>query len=85
MGNALKKAIVKTEDQPHALLTAIRDVCRLLDNAKLRFEMESDSDLIEACIYEMEALRARYRYLLRMARLQGITAPGMTQVEERGG
>ena len=85
MGNALKKAIVKTEDQPHELLTAIRDVCRQLDNAKLRFEMESDSDLIEACIYEMEALRARDRYLLRMARLQGITAPGMTQVEERGG
>ena len=46
MGNALKKAIVKTEDQPHELLTAIRDVCRQLDNAKLRFEMESDSDLI---------------------------------------
>ena len=81
----MKKAIVKTEDQPHELLTAIRDVSRQLDNAKLRFEMESDSDLLEACLYEMEALRARYRYLLRMARLQGITAPGMTQVEERGG
>ena len=36
--------------------------------------MESDSDLIEACIYEMEALRARYRYLLKAAREQGITA-----------
>ena len=85
MGNALKKALVKTEEQPHELLIAIRDTCRRMDNAKLRFEMESDSDLIEACIYEMESLRARYRYLLRMARMQGITAPGMTQVEEKGG
>ena len=85
MGNALKKALVKTEEQPHELLTAIRDTCRRMDNAKLRFEMESDSDLIEACIYEMESLRARYRYLLRMARMQGITAPGMTQGEEKGG
>ena len=85
MGNALKKALVKTEEQPHELLTAIRDTCRRMDNAKLRFEMESDSDLIEACIYEMESLRARYRYLLRMARMQGITAPGMTQAQDTGG
>ena len=53
MGNALKKALVKTEEQPHELLTAIRDTCRRMDNAKLRFEMDSDSDLIEACIYDM--------------------------------
>lgn len=84
MGNALKKALVKTEEQPHELLTAIRDTCRRMDNAKLRFEMESDSDLIEACIYEMESLRARYRYLLRMAGCRGHGARE-TQVEEKGG
>ena len=31
-----------------------------------------DEDLIEACIYESRALRARYRYLLRMAREQNV-------------
>ena len=36
--------------------------------------MESDSDLIDACIYEMEALRARYRFLLRQAKQEGLTA-----------
>ena len=83
MGNALKKMIIKTEEQPHEVLCAIREVCRQLDNARLRFEMESDSDLIESTIYEMEALRARYRYLLRRAREEGITAVGIPQIEER--
>lgn len=74
MEGALKRVLLKNEEQPHELLTAIRDVCRQLDAANQRFSMESDSDLIEACIYEMEALRARYRYLLKAAREQGITA-----------
>lgn len=82
MGNALKKAIVKTEEQPCPILEAIRDVCRQLDNARLRFEMESDNDLIEASIYEMEALRARYRYLLKVARTEGIKAPGISTAVE---
>ena len=83
MGNALKNMIIRTEEQPPELLCAIRDVCRQMDNARLRFEMESDSDLIEAAIYEMEALRARYRYLLRRARKEGVTAAGISQMEER--
>ena len=32
------------------------------------FEMEDDSDLMEACIYQRESLQARYRYLLRKAK-----------------
>ena len=41
--------------------------------------MENDSDLIEACIYEMESLRARYRYLLRQAKAGGIPAGAAVQ------
>lgn len=32
------------------------------------FEMEDDSDLMEACIYQRESLQAQYRYLLRKAK-----------------
>ena len=32
------------------------------------FEMEDDNDLMEACIYQREILKARYRYLLRKAK-----------------
>lgn len=56
-------------------LAEIREVCRRLDLAQQRFSMERDPDLIEACIYEQEALRARYRYLLRVAREQELIAP----------
>lgn len=48
--------------------------CAASWTAYARFEMESDSDLIDACIYEMEALRARYRFLLRQAKQEGLTA-----------
>jgi len=68
----IKKAVLKDVQQPNELLTAIRDVCRKLELVNARFEMESDDDLIESCIYERESLRARYRFLLRQAREQGV-------------
>lgn len=83
MENAFKRAILKTEEPPHEVLEAIREVCRQLDNVNSRFEMESDGDLIESCIYEMEALRARYRFLLRQAKDQGIKAAGLPPLAEK--
>lgn len=83
MEGAIRKALIRTEEQPNELLVSIREVCARLDNVNARFELESDSDLIEACIYEMEALRAQYRYLLRTAREQGLTASGLTPLMER--
>ena len=74
MGEAIRKAILKNEEPTNPLLEDIREVCIRLENVNARFEMERDSDLIEACIYEMESLRARYRFLLRAARNQGLTA-----------
>ena len=35
-----------------------------------RFDMQSDADLIEASIYELDALQARYRFLIKQARRQ---------------
>ncbi len=72
MGNALYKAIVRTDEPPHPTITAIREICEQLNAVERRFSMESDPDLIEACIYEMDSLRARYRYLLRTARQEGV-------------
>ncbi len=77
-----KKAILRGDTEPPELMVAIREVCSQLDSVQARFEMESDSDLIDACIYEMEALRARYRYLLRLAKCEGVTAPSGTPLWE---
>lgn len=64
------------KDPAHdVVLEEIREVCRRLDIANQRFSMESDPDLIESSIYEQEALRARYRYLLREARERNLSAP----------
>ncbi|MDR1734094.1 MAG: YaaL family protein [Oscillospiraceae bacterium] len=50
------------------LIEEIRDCCRQMDNVVSLFELESDDDLIEAAIYQMNALKARYAYLTKQAR-----------------
>ena len=65
MENALKKAILRADELPHPTIEAIREVCQQMETVQSRFSIESDPDLIECCIYETEALCARYRYLLR--------------------
>ncbi len=73
MESALKKAVWRMDEPPHPTIEAIRDVCAQMTAVESRFSMESDPDLIEGCIYEMESLRAKYRYLLRTARQQGLS------------
>ena len=85
MGDALRKALLKSEQKPDEIHEAIREVCARLDMVNRRFERESDSDLIEACIYEMESLRARYRYLLRTAKNRGVKAEGLPYYREGEG
>ena len=73
MGSHLKEKIFRTRVEEHPLLPAIRDVCARMHALETQFAMESDGDLVEACIYEMEALRAQYRFLLKQAKAVGIT------------
>lgn len=68
----LRQKLLREEEAPHPLIAAIREVCACIDAAQSRFEQEVDPDLIEAAIYEMQSLRAKYRYLLRAARSEGI-------------
>lgn len=56
-----------------ALLREIREVCEEIKSSDMRFSLAEDDSLIDACIYEREALQSRYRYLLRCARDRGIT------------
>ena len=56
-----------------SLLGEIETVRLRYDTVASHFENQSDPDLVEASIYEMKSLSARYRYLLREARNQGIT------------
>ena len=68
----IRRKLLRDEVAPHPIIDSIREVCDGMDAAQSRFEPESDPDLIEAAIYELQALRAKYRYLLRTAREEGI-------------
>lgn len=77
MNNVLKMAVNAfvrrnseniIDEEKMELIEEIRLVSKSLNNAYKRFEFESDNDLIEASIYEIEALKARYRHLLQKAK-----------------
>ena len=42
----------------------LREVCLEMEKTNRWFQMEVDSDLIDACIHQREVLNARYRYLM---------------------
>ncbi len=73
MGTSFKNLILRPQVAEHPLLESIRDISCRMQALESQFSIQSDDDLIEACIYEMEALRAQYRFLLRRAREAGIT------------
>ncbi len=64
----------KAKSQPtpvyRDVIEEINTVKEQLRNVQNRFDLYTDSDLTEACIYEMEALEARYRYLIKKAKNQ---------------
>ncbi len=80
MENGLRRALLREDRPPHPTIEAIRQVCRQMELVENRFAQETDRDLIEGCIYEMQSLQARYRYLLRQAREQGISSRERTHL-----
>ena len=65
-----RKRNEKSDDQ--LLLEELRRLHKELDHAYDCFELLSDGDLVEATIYEIEALKARYRHLLCLAKQRNI-------------
>ncbi|MBR2957301.1 MAG: DUF2508 family protein [Clostridia bacterium] len=66
----------KADEENINLINESQDISRALERAYERFELQSDSDLVEATIFEIEALKARYRYMLALAKEQNLTAQG---------
>ena len=64
-------------DEQGRLIEDIREVRRQLEGNHAIFALETDEDLLDAAIYQREALQARYRYLLRLAREAGAAAYGL--------
>jgi hypothetical protein len=69
---SISQKVLRNDAEPHPIVYSIRQVCADIDAAQSRFEQETDADLIEASIYELQSLRAKYRYFLRLARSEGV-------------
>lgn len=78
--NAIKDIFVGKNSQEAILnakkrrfLSELGEICAQIKCTDMWFEMEEDTDLIDASIYQREALNARYRYLLKQAKKNNIS------------
>ncbi len=65
----IRKPTVSSSD---TLVMQIRDTSQKLESAYSRFENELNEDLLDSIIYEIQSLKALYRYLLKRAKECGI-------------
>lgn len=53
------------------LFDELNDLRGALDDAYTRFNATVEPELVEACVYEINAVQARYNYLLRLIKDAG--------------
>lgn len=70
------------ESPQSALIEELRELRRQMDGIESCFALEADEDLLDAAIYQREALEARHRHLLRLAREQHAVAVHLPLIEE---
>lgn len=56
------------------ILKEMRSVAADIACANAWFEFEEDTDMLESCIYYIESLNARYRCLLKRAKIYNVNA-----------
>ncbi len=71
------------EDETLELIEEIRNTRERLTRIDRWFALEDDEDLIDACIYEREAVCARYRYLLKKAQSLGASFEPFLEAGEK--
>lgn len=76
-----RKAVPQEQGEVWLLERELCETGRRLQQAYDAFNLVSDPDLIEAWVYEINALQARYTYLLK--RRKALGAPEMQEDEVR--
>ncbi len=64
---------VQPKAPPDKLVVELAQVREDLLRARIEFDTLTNLDLIESCIYQMESLEVRYNYLLKQARMVGLS------------
>ena len=67
--DVIRKPVIPETD---SLVSQIRDTSQKLKSAYNRFENETNEDLLDSIIYEIQSLKALYRYLLKRAKDNGL-------------
>ena len=67
----LRRADRELEEERRTLLEGMRQTKLSINQAYAGFNFTQDPDLIESYVYEINALQARYSYLLRRMRALG--------------
>ena len=62
---------VAREDTMQELFNELGDMRAALEDAYMRFNMTSEPELVDACVYELNAALSRYNYLLRIIKESG--------------
>ncbi len=62
-----KKAIQQEEDR-RQLMEGMKQTRDQLNYAYAQFNTYSDPDLVDACVYEINALQSRYSYYVRQVK-----------------
>lgn len=63
-----KKADQKKEEERRQLVEGMKQTRDQLNYAYAQFNIYSDPDLIDACVYEINALQSRYSYCVRQVK-----------------
>jgi hypothetical protein len=58
----------KSDLQRDELIEELHRVQADIDDARMRFNQATEKELVDQCVYEINALQARYTYFLRQIR-----------------
>ena len=64
-----RRAAERQEEERRQLLAGMKQTRDQLNYAYAQFNLYSDPDLVDACVYEINALQSRYSYFVRQVKL----------------
>ena len=63
-----KKASAQIAEERRQLMEGMKQTRDQLNYAYAQFNLYSDPDLVDACVYEINALQSRYSYFVRQVK-----------------
>lgn len=63
-----RKDLARREEERRQLMEGMRETRSQLNCAYAQFNSYSDPDLVDACVYEINALQSRYSYFVRQVK-----------------